>query len=50
MSFSNSPVTNYDIMPDGKHFIMVQNTRSSGRKSAFNYVQNWVKELEEKVK
>lgn len=46
MWFPNNPVTNFDITPDGKRFIMLQNTKGGARISSFNYVQNWVKELE----
>lgn len=50
MSFPNNPVSNYDVTPDGKRFIMVQNTQGGIRETSFNYVQNWVRDLEEKVK
>jgi serine/threonine-protein kinase len=50
MYFPNNPVTNYDVTPDGKRFVMIRNTKSSTRTSSFNYVQNWMKELEEKVR
>jgi len=46
MWFPNDPVRNFDISPDGKRFILVQNTRNSTRMSSFNYVQDWGKELE----
>ncbi|MEX2117624.1 MAG: protein kinase [Bacteroidota bacterium] len=49
MSFPNNPVTNYDISPDGKRFIMIQNTKTSARTSSFSYVQNWTWELKQKV-
>ncbi|MEX2191049.1 MAG: protein kinase, partial [Bacteroidota bacterium] len=50
MSFPNNPVTNYDVSKDGKRFVMVQNTTSGTRTSSFNYVQNWIQELEKKGK
>ena len=50
MSFPNNPVTNYDITPDGKRFIMVRKTNGGARETSFNYVQNWVRELEDKMK
>jgi serine/threonine protein kinase len=46
MWFPNNPVTNFDITPDGKRFIMVQSTKSNARTTSFDYVQNWVKDLE----
>jgi Tol biopolymer transport system component len=46
MWLPNNPVTNFDITPDGKRFIMLQSTKGSSRSTSFNYVQNWVKELE----
>ena len=49
MFFPNNPITNYDISPDGKRFIMVQNSKASNRIASFNYVQNWITELGSKV-
>jgi Tol biopolymer transport system component len=46
MWLPNNPVTNFDITPDGKRFIMLQSVKGSARTTSFNYVQNWVKELE----
>ena len=46
MSLPNNPVSNYDVTPDGKQFIMVQNTQGGVRESSFNYVQNWLRELD----
>ncbi len=50
MLFPNTPVTNFDVTKDGQRFIMVQNTRTSSRISSFNYVQNWIAELEAQVR
>ena len=50
MLFPNTPITNFDVTKDGQRFVMVQNTRTGGRMTSFNYVQNWIKELEEKTR
>jgi len=50
MLFPNTPITNFDVTKDGQRFVMVQNTRTGGRTTSFNYVQNWKKELEERLK
>jgi hypothetical protein len=34
---TSTPHANYDVMPDGKSFIMVR----LGRASEFTYLQNW---------
>ena len=47
MSFPNSPVSNYDVSPDGKRFIMIQKTAEGVRETSFNYVQNWQMELDQ---
>ena len=46
MHFPNIPVTNFDISPDGKSLIMIRNTASPSKTTSFNYIQNWMKELE----
>ena len=46
MHFPNVPITNFDISPDGKSFVMIRNTARTTRTTSFNYIQNWRKELE----
>jgi serine/threonine-protein kinase len=47
MYFPNSPVTNYDLSPDGKRFLMVRNTGFRTNVLAFNYITNWITEVDQ---
>lgn len=47
MYFPNNPVSNYDIAPDGKRFVMFRNTNETSRLSSFHIVLNVTKELEQ---
>jgi len=49
MNFPNNPIHNYDISPNGKRFIMVQNTRFNTNSTTFNIVTNWNRELQENL-
>ena len=41
-----NPEVTYDISRDGSRFLMVRNGPNTARVQSFNYVHNWVKELE----
>ena len=43
---SAQSVPNYDVSPDGQHFLMVKDESSSGR---LNVVLNWFEELKRLV-
>jgi serine/threonine-protein kinase len=45
MYFPNNPVPNYDIAPDGKRFLMVRNTGYRTNVQTFNFITNWIAEL-----
>jgi serine/threonine protein kinase len=45
MYFPNNPVSNYDISPDGKRFIMVKNISFQTNIMAFNFITNWIAAL-----
>ncbi len=49
MYFPNNPVTNFDISPDGKRFIMVRNAHIGTNVTSFNMVQNWIAELQREM-
>jgi len=40
----------YDVMPDGKHFIFIQNAQQNDRPSQINVVINWREELERRLR
>ena len=42
----NQPTLNYDISPDGKHFIMIRNIGYDSSTTKFNVILNWLAELE----
>lgn len=41
-----NPEVTYDVTRDGSHFLMVRNGPNTTRMQSFNFVYNWVKELE----
>ena len=41
MFFPNNPISNYDIAPDGKRFVMVRSGKNDAKMSSFNYIRNW---------
>jgi serine/threonine protein kinase len=49
MYFPNNPITNFDITPDGKRFIMVRNAHANTNITSFNIVQNWIAELQREM-
>jgi len=49
MYFPNNPVSNYDIAPDGRRFIMVRNTSFQTNIMAFNYITNWIAEIDNNI-
>jgi serine/threonine-protein kinase len=49
MLFPNSPITNYDVAPDGQKFIMVRSVRSAAGITAFNVILNWTGELQSHI-
>ncbi|MFZ4622503.1 MAG: TolB family protein, partial [Bacteroidota bacterium] len=46
MYFPNIPINNFDVSSDGKKFIMLRNSTSNSKMTSFNYVVNWLEELE----
>jgi serine/threonine-protein kinase len=40
----------YDVMPDGKHFLFIQNAQKSGGPTQINVVVNWREELEQHLR
>ena len=40
----------YDVMPDGKHFVFIQNAQQNDRPSQINVVINWREELERRLR
>lgn len=49
MYFPNNPITNYDVSPDGKRFIMIRNSHTNTSVTAFNIVLNWTEELQREM-
>jgi serine/threonine-protein kinase len=49
MYFPNNPITNFDITPDGRRFIMVRNARVTTNVTSYNIVLNWVEELQHQM-
>jgi len=49
MYFPNNPITNYDITPDGKRFILVRNSHTSANVPYFNVVLNWTEDLQTQI-
>jgi len=41
----NQPTLNFDISPDGKHFIMIRNIGYDSSTTKFNVILNWNKEM-----
>ena len=46
-SFNFKP--NYDVSPDGQHFVMVKANKSVSAATQINVVLNWFEELKQRV-
>ena len=44
--FPSDNADNYDITPDGKHFIMIKNSDTQEQLKSFNMIYNWTAELD----
>jgi Tol biopolymer transport system component len=49
MNFPITPLTNFDVTPDGQKFLMVRNLSFRARDTAFNIVTNWLAEVENRL-
>ncbi len=47
--FPNEPIGTYDIYPDGKHFIMIGKSDTTGTAPAVNIILNWTREMKQKL-
>ncbi len=47
--FPNEPIATYDIYPDGRHFIMIGKSDTSGTSPVVNLVLNWTKDMKRKL-
>ena len=45
----NLGTPNYDVFPDGQHFVMVETNREASRITHFNVIVNWFEELKRLV-
>jgi eukaryotic-like serine/threonine-protein kinase len=43
--FLNVPGVSYDVMPDGQHFLMIEENQKQPPTTQFNVVLNWLEEL-----
>lgn len=46
---TNASLPQYDVAPDGQHFVMVKDAGSEQSTMQINIVQNWFEELKQKV-
>ena len=47
--YLNVPGVSYDVMPDGQHFIMIEENQKSAATTQLNVVFNWFEELKRRV-
>ncbi|OYV88197.1 MAG: hypothetical protein B7Z63_01025 [Ignavibacteriae bacterium 37-53-5] len=47
--FPNEPIGTYDIYPDGKHFIMIGKSDTTGTASSVNVILSWTKGMKQKL-
>ena len=45
--FLNVPGVSYDVMPDGQHFIMIEENQKQGATTQLNVLLNWPQELKQ---
>jgi len=48
-NYLNCDFTSWDIMPDGQHSIMIEQTHSDPPKTELQLIQNWLEELKRLV-
>ena len=46
MLFPNDNSDNYDVAPDGEHFIMIKNSGAQAQLNSFNMIYNWTTDLD----